>query len=167
MLCGDSFFVPLWNFKLPFSVLLYYQIQIHGSILEELVAPPLRYIQFELENFTGQTGIAVEQDFYATIYLSNLAELAKKQSDELILKNNENKDLKYRYQTNTNVLVGSLKDKLVLMMLEKSDRKRHKIFKQIINTISKSVTPVREGRSYKRKRRKVMGKYNPNHKRCL
>jgi hypothetical protein len=27
MLCGDSFFVPLWNFKLPFSVLLYYQIQ--------------------------------------------------------------------------------------------------------------------------------------------
>jgi hypothetical protein len=28
MLCGDSFFVPLWNFKLPFSVLLYYQIQV-------------------------------------------------------------------------------------------------------------------------------------------
>ena len=123
--------------------------------------------KFELENFTGQTRIAVEQDFYATIYLSNLAELAKKQSDELILKNNENKDIKYRYQTNTNVLVGSLKDKLVLMMLEKSVRKRHKIFKQIIKTISKSVTPVREGRSYKRKRRKVMGKYNPNHKRCL
>jgi len=121
--------------------------------------------KLEVENFTGLTKIAVEQDFYASIYLSNMAELAKKQSDAIIKKKNKNKNLKYEYQTNTNVLIGSLKDKFVLMLLETNIRKRHKIYKEIMRTISKSTVPIRPGRSNERKHRKVANKYKTNFKR--
>lgn len=41
--------------------------------------------RLEIENFTGKTKIDIEQDFYASIYLSNMIELARKDSDEIIL----------------------------------------------------------------------------------
>ncbi|WP_105177090.1 transposase [Clostridium cagae] len=34
--------------------------------------------KLQIENFTGKTQMAVEQDFYATIYLANMVSLAKK-----------------------------------------------------------------------------------------
>ena len=40
--------------------------------------------RLQIENFTGTTKIAIEQDFYATIYLSNMVEMARSRSDELI-----------------------------------------------------------------------------------
>lgn len=40
--------------------------------------------RLEIENFSGTTKNAIEQDFYASIYLSNMIELAKKDSDEII-----------------------------------------------------------------------------------
>ncbi|MCY6355852.1 IS4 family transposase, partial [Clostridium sp. ZS2-4] len=47
--------------------------------------------RLEVENFTGTTKIAIEQDFYASIYLSNMVELARKDSDEIIAVERENK----------------------------------------------------------------------------
>ena len=98
--------------------------------------------KLEIENFTGTTQIAIEQDFYASIYLSNMIELARQESDELINENNGEKDLKYEYKTNLNMLVGSLKDKLILMMLEKSGRKRNKIYKHIMRQASQNAIPI-------------------------
>lgn len=40
--------------------------------------------RLEIENFTGATKIAIEQDFYASIYLSNMIELARKDIDETV-----------------------------------------------------------------------------------
>lgn len=102
--------------------------------------------RLEIENFTGTTKIAIEQDFYASIYLSNMIELVRQESDEIIKTNNKKKNLKHEYKMNLNILVGSLKDKLVLMMLEKSSRKRNKMFKKIMEQASQNVIPVRLGR---------------------
>ena len=74
--------------------------------------------RLQLQNFTGDTVIAVEQDFYASMYLSNMVALAKNEANEKIAKNNEDKNLKYEYKVNTNVLIGKLKDSMVLMLLE-------------------------------------------------
>jgi len=123
--------------------------------------------KLEIEKFTGLTKISIEQDFYAHIYLSNMAELAKKQSDAKIKSKNSGKSLKYEYQTNTNVLIGSLKDKFILMMLENNIRKRHNMYNQIMKTISRSTVPIRPGRSNKRIRNNTTGKYKTNHKRCI
>jgi hypothetical protein len=121
----------------------------------------------EIENFTGTTKIAIEQDFYASIYLSNMIELARKDSDKIVKEDRKEKVLKYAYQTNLNSLVGSLKDKLILMFLEENPRKRNKIYKEVMNQVSKSCIPIRPGRQNYRLKRISRGKYKKNRKRCL
>jgi len=53
--------------------------------------------------FAAMTKIAIEQDFYASIYLSNMAELARQHSDNVIKAKNKGKELKHEYKTNLNV----------------------------------------------------------------
>jgi IS4 transposase len=123
--------------------------------------------RLELTNFTGTTKIAIEQDFYVTIYLSNMIELARQQSDEVIEDRNEDKCLKHEYKTNLNILIGTLKDKFILMMLEESSRKRNKMFKEIMDQVAKSIVPIRSGRQNKRQQRLLRTRYKTNQKRCL
>lgn len=123
--------------------------------------------RIEIENFTGKTKIAIEQDFYASIYLSNMAELARQYSDGIAASKNKSRVVKHEYKTNVNVLIGSLKDKFVLMMLEGNLRKRNKMFKKIMDTISKNCVPIRPGRSNPRITKKSSRKYKTNQKRCL
>ena len=123
--------------------------------------------KLQIENFSGTSKEAIEQDFYASIYLSNMIELARKQSDEKIEKKQASKSLKYEYKTNLNVLIGKLKDDLVLMMLEKNKSKRNKMFNNIMEIVSKSAVPIRENRQYSRKKYLKKSKYQLNKKRCL
>jgi hypothetical protein len=123
--------------------------------------------RLEIENFTGTTKIAIEQDFYASIYLSNMIELARKDSDEIAKVERENKETKYEYRTNLNILIGSLKDKLIMMYLEESPRKRNKIYKEIMQKVSRSSIPIRPNRQNPRIKRIARGKYKKNKKRSL
>lgn len=123
--------------------------------------------RLEIENFTGTTKIAIEQDFYASIYLSNMIELARKDSDTIVKEERKEKKLKYEYRTNLNSLIGSLKDKLIMMFLEENPRKRNKIYTEVMGQVSKSCIPIRPGRQKPRLKRISRGKYKKNHKRCL
>lgn len=124
--------------------------------------------KLEIENFTSRSKITIEQDFYATIFLRNMASLAKKQSDALIKKRHNSKNLKYEYKTNMNILIGTIREEFVLMMLERSRSKRKKRFKDIIKNVSENIIPIRPERSFERKKtKKVLTKFKPNHKRCL
>jgi hypothetical protein len=123
--------------------------------------------RLQIENFTGASKIAIEQDFYVSIHLSNMIELARKQSDDVICNKQAEKTLKHSHKTNLNILIGTLKDKLILMMLEKSESKRNKMFDKIMETVSKSSVPIRKERHYVRKKFLVRSKYQLNKKRCL
>ncbi len=123
--------------------------------------------RLEIENFTGRTKIAIEQDFYASIYLSNMIELARQESDEIVKEKNKGKNLKHKYKTNLNILIGSLKDKLIMMMLEKNSRKRTKMFKNIMKQASQNTIPIRLGRQYPRKDSVSRCKFKSNRKRSL
>lgn len=46
----------------------------------------------------------VKQDFYAAIYLTNMAALAKNEANEKVALENQDKDLKYDYKVNVNIL---------------------------------------------------------------
>src|SRR3712207_9523257 len=48
--------------------------------------------RLEIENFTGRTKKAIEQDFYASIYLSNMIELARQESDKIIKEKNRSEE---------------------------------------------------------------------------
>lgn len=123
--------------------------------------------RLQIENFTGDTKIAVEQDFYASIYLSNMAALAKHEADEKISRRNAEKGLKYSCKVNMNILIGKLKDSMVLMLLEDSPRKRTKMFKAIMAEISRNIIPIRPGRSFIREKKNEANRYSFPRKRCL
>jgi hypothetical protein len=105
----------------------------------------------QMENFTGATSIAVEQDFHATIYLSNMASLAAQAANEDIEENCKDKSLKYEYKVNMNILIGKLKDDFVLMMLQWNPIKRLRMFDRIMEEVSRNIIPIRPGRSVDRR----------------
>jgi len=123
--------------------------------------------RLQIQNFTGDTKIAVEQDFYASIYLSNMVALAKNEANEKIAQNIKDKNLKYEYKVNTNILIGKLKDSMVLMLLENNLEKRHAMLDRIMEKISKNMVPIRPGRSYARNMGRKAPKHPLNQKRCL
>lgn len=124
--------------------------------------------KLQIENFTGETPIAIEQDFYATMYLANMVALAKMDANEIIEKEYENKGLKYEYKVNTNVLIAKLKDTLIMMLSINNPWKRSRMLKYIGKEIKKNVIPIRPNRSFKRKVRKDTQRVNIlNKKRAL
>ena len=116
---------------------------------------------------TGATKIAIEQDFYASIFLVNMVELTKKYNDANIKEKNKDKNYKYEYKTNFNVLVGSFKDKLIMILLEDDERIREILFNKIIKKIARSTVPIRVGRQNPRNKFLTRSKYQLNKKRCL
>jgi hypothetical protein len=123
--------------------------------------------KLQLENFTGDTQIVIEQDFYASIYLANLVSIAKAEANQKIEEKNKGKELKYSYKVNTNILIGKLKDNLVLMLLEDNPRKRSKMLSRIIEEISHNCIPIRPGRKYPRNMSVRSNKYSLSQKKVL
>lgn len=79
----------------------------------------------------------------------------------------ENKTNKYEYKTNLNILIGSLKDKLVMMLLKPSLRKRNKIYKDVMKQVAKSRVPIRPDRQNPHIKIIARGKYRKNKKHSL
>lgn len=123
--------------------------------------------KLQIENFSGETQIAIEQDFYATVYLSNMVSLAKMDANSIIEKENKGKNLKHEYKVNTNILIGKLKNSLVLMLLEKNPRKRSRILKKIMSEISHNIIPIRHERKFQRNMSLKSNKNPLNKKRAL
>ncbi|KYH29046.1 transposase DDE domain protein [Clostridium tepidiprofundi DSM 19306] len=78
---------------------LKYLMRVSNRFLKEVINAPN---QDQIENFTGETQIAIEQDFYATMYLANMVALAKKDANEAIEEKYKDKNLTYEYKINTN-----------------------------------------------------------------
>ncbi|MBU3089820.1 transposase [Clostridium gasigenes] len=124
--------------------------------------------KLQIENFTGEIPIAIEQDFYATMYLANMVSLAKMDANEIIEEEYKNKGLKYEYKVNTNVLIGKLKDTLITMISINNPWKRSRMLKHIEEEIQRNVIPIRPDRSFERKENKSTQMVNRmNKKRAL
>ncbi|AVP56098.1 transposase IS4 family protein [Clostridium tetani] len=124
--------------------------------------------KLQIENFTGETPIAIEQDFYATMYLANMVALAKQDANQVIEEKYKEKKLKYEYKVNTNVLIGKLKDTLITMIATNNPWKRSRMLKYIEEEIQRNVIPVRPDRKFKRKENKSTQMANRmNKKRAL
>ena len=105
---------------------------------------------FNLENFTGLTQIAINQDFYATILTNNLCSLIMNDiMEEQVSLFNQNKERKYLYQLNKSFSIGCMKNKLVLL-LQKNVREK-KIYQMIEDEILANLLPIKPDRSFERK----------------
>ena len=67
--------------------------------------------KLELPNFNGFTENIILQDFWISMYMLNIAAVAKHEADAKIQAERADKDNDYEYQANVNTIIGSLRNR--------------------------------------------------------
>ena len=100
-----------------------------------------------IEHFTGYSETSILQDYYCTLFLSNIQSLLTSEANEKLEQEKSNKR-KYEYKVNTNLSIGFIKTKLVELFLEESNEEN--ILIELEKLFVKNVIPIRPNRSFER-----------------
>jgi hypothetical protein len=103
--------------------------------------------KLELENFNTRTIEGIEQDFYATMFLANFAASCAIDVQEEINKESNNKGNKYQQKANMNELIGILKDRLVLALIQDTPQEQAEMIDSILDEIKRHTTQIKPNRS--------------------
>jgi hypothetical protein len=103
--------------------------------------------KLQLENFNTRTVEGIKQDFFAAMYLANIAAAALMDAQSDISKTRENKENKYQYKANLNELIGILKDRFVFAISQDETDVQATLIADIIDEIKRYVIPIRPKRS--------------------
>lgn len=120
--------------------------------------------KLDIQNFSGQSKVVVEQEFYAQMLMLNIAEDLRKEANERITARQEN-GYKYDYQVNMNTLIGILRERFILILFSialNNDEASNKAYDNLIEEIKKEIVPIRPGRKNKREKYKGYNKYKKN-----
>ena len=120
--------------------------------------------KLELPNFTGFSPNVIYQDFWISMYMLNVAAIAKYESDMLIKEERLHKSNKYQYQTNVNNLIGTLRSKFANAVFFATEEERNKIIQDIIQKIKRAVVPIDRDRSKVRRGKIRTAKFHHNRK---
>lgn len=121
--------------------------------------------KLEIENFTGYSPDAILQDFYATVFLANLAGVLEFDLHEEIEAAHSSPENKYEYRMNMNMTISELKRTVIEMIATKSKPKRMRLFLLMQNRLYKAVVPVRPDRASPREKSHLAAKFSHNLKR--
>ena len=121
--------------------------------------------KLEIENFSGRSVLAVEQDYYATVTVANLVSILMFDNREEIEAYNASPEHKYAYKQNVNTTVGLLKDELLYLLMDDSPRRRKRRMLQLMAHALRSLVPVRPDRSFPRKRSHLSNSFPQNARR--
>jgi len=106
--------------------------------------------KLEVENFSGRTINSIKQDFFISMYMSNVVAVACWEVQPDVDEERELRGNKYNYHVNVNHAIGCLKDRFILALLEPNPHLRSKKTKHILFLLTKHVVPTRPNRSVKR-----------------
>jgi hypothetical protein len=120
--------------------------------------------KLEVENFSGRTVDAIRQDFFISMYLSNVMAVARWEAQVDVDEARENRDNKYSYHVNANHTVGAFKDRFFLAVLEPNRRLRRKRIKRILFLMTGNAVPTRPDRSLPRNPSPRKAKFRHNRK---
>ncbi|RED76619.1 DDE family transposase [Cohnella phaseoli] len=124
--------------------------------------------KFEIENFSGQKPQLIEQDFYATVLLSNMASVMEQEAEEQLQETKRTDHLKYtEYRINKNILVGKLRNRLIAMVLEDDDGKRDEMHERFLEELQRNIVPVVKDRTFKRDKQTKANKFTKTKRRGL
>lgn len=102
----------------------------------------------DIENFSGKSKLAVEQDFFATIFTCNISTVLMLEAQDELDEDSKNKNLKYAYKINKNIALGLLRNDLIEAFILNKDW--GEFCKKIKNDMKKNKIPVRPGRKFNR-----------------
>lgn len=108
--------------------------------------------KLKIEHFTGYSNQTILQDFYATLFVSDVQTLIVSElEDEL---NECSKGKKYKYKVNTNLSYGFLKNRVISLFFSNSNI--GEVTKELKSLFKENLVPVRPYRTNKRN----IGKYS-------
>lgn len=107
--------------------------------------------KLHIENFTGKTQRTIEQDFYAQIYTYNILQDIKHTTNDRVKEKKKDKELKYEYKPNINILAGWLKNILIAVIFADTDEERKKLYNIIIEKAEKNLVAIKPNRKNPRK----------------
>ena len=119
----------------------------------------------KIEEFSGTKPIAIEQDFYTSIYLSMIAALIKKDADAAIANDNKDKSLNSTYQSNRNFILRQVFKRIIKLLVK--SRSRNKILESILEKAIKIRSQVHCNRYCERKKKHPRKKQHYNIKSCI
>ena len=116
-----------------------------------------------IEKFSGITREIIIQEFYAHVFLSNVAYDLELEAQGVVSARAKRKNLKWKYQINRNEMIGTLSEYFLDILYQDDYGEREKIFDNVIEEISRNVEAVRPNRSFGRKKLNRNGnKHNRN-----
>lgn len=107
----------------------------------------------QLEAFSGLTVESVEQDFYATVFITNLHSILIKDAQTSVDEHSDHR--KYPMKVNKNKSLGKLKVNLVSLFIGNNVEN---ILKILHDHFIRDTLPIRKNRSYERVRKNNHGK---------
>lgn len=99
--------------------------------------------KLKLELFTGYSQKAIQQDFYAAIFISNIQSIIVNDIKEEIALENKSRD--YEYKVNTNLSYGFLKDRIITLLF--SEKNIDKMIEELKILFKKYLIPIRPDRT--------------------
>lgn len=108
--------------------------------------------KLKMESFSGVAPDCIKQDFFATMFLKNLASMMVYDCKSDIDKAHNSGKNKYKYKANMNSAISLIETDVAKLFYCASKRKFKKILSEIYSYVVRYVIPVRPGRSYERKK---------------
>lgn len=118
--------------------------------------------KLKIEAFSGVTPVAVLQDFYATMFLTNMVSFAEMDCEKELDLISQSRERKYEYRINTTMAIASVKDSLIELVMIQSPRKLKRKLDQLGERLIANIIPIRPSRSYERRRKHTASKYPQN-----
>jgi len=118
--------------------------------------------KLKIEAFSGTTPVAVLQDFYATMFLTNLVAYAEMDCEEELALANQSCERKYEYRINRTMAIASVKDSFIELTMENSPLKQKRAFCRLGKRLLANIVPVRPGRSNERRHKHASLKFPNN-----
>ena len=166
-----SIHFPLEDGKTEYLVTNIMQSKLEYSLFKELyclrwgVESKYRELKnrLEIEAFNSIKPICIQQEFFAAMFISNLAAILKRNADSCISVSNTNK---YLYKTNRSYILNRIKSYMVPLLITSLSECQRMILK-IIEEASKVLSIIRPGRKFGRYRKHTRKRYYTHMKSCL
>ena len=105
---------------------------------------------FEVERFSGQSVVSIEQDFYGVIFLSTLQSILSKEAEQE-LKEQSHKPGQYMQQVNQSVGYSAMLDYVIELLVDK-DKNVEQTLEELHHLFKTNPIVRRDGRKFPRKK---------------
>lgn len=114
--------------------------------------------KLKVEHFSGYSNQSIQQDFKATLFVSNVQTLIVSELEDELKENNQGK--KYEYKINTNMSYGLLKNRVVTLFLDKQSDNEN-IVEELKKLFKSHLVPIRPKRAFDRNTGKYRARIKP------